>query len=543
SPPETTSFSTASDFISPDGRRLVFAAINKDGKRQLWIRSLDSLDAQPLPGTEEATQAFWSPDSRFVGFFVGTKLKKVEISGGPVTTLTDAVAGHGGAWGGGGVIVFGPNVGGPLYRIPSAGGPATPVTTLDATRNETIHAWPHFLPDGHHFLYLARSTIREKSGIYVGSLDANDAKFLVNADSTPAYAPPGYLLVLRDRTLMAQLFNADKLQLTGEPFPIAEQVAFNPANGRAFFAVSDNGVLVYRTQVFAATQLAWFDRTGKQIAQVGTPGQIPTMALSPDGKRVIASRFDPQSSGSDLWLIEQGRETRFTFDPATDSGPVWSPDGSSVAFNSTRLGVSNIYAKPASGAGNEELLLQTNNSKTPHDWSRDGRFIIYGDTDSKTSVDLWVLPLFGDRKPFIFLQTPFIESQGRFSPNGRWIAYTSNESGTVQVYVRPFPPTAGQWMVSTTGGNQPRWRGDGKELFYLGTDRKLMAVDVKEDGNTFTAGNPRILFEMRVIFAVGGAPAYDTTRDGQRFLAVTPLEETSPSPLTVVLNWTAGLKK
>jgi serine/threonine protein kinase len=433
SPPESRSFSGASDFISPDGRRMVFPVINKDGRRELWVRSLDSLEAQRLPGTEDGIQAFWSADSRFVGFFGGQKLKKIEVSGGPPTMLSNGVSTHGGAWSRDGVIVFGPSPAGPLYRISSAGGPATPVTTLDTTRNETIHAWPHFLPDGRHFLYLARSAARENSAIYVGSVDSNEKKFLISADSTPAYSPPGYLLFLRERTLMAQPFDADKIQLTGEAFPIAEQVGFNPGNGRAFFSVSDNGILAYRTRVFSDTQLVWFDRTGKQLSQVGTSGQIATVSLSPDDKRLVV----------------------MTFDPANDSSPIWSPDGSQIAFNSDRSGTNDIYIKSSTGGGNEELLLKSSNQKGPHDWS--GQFIVYGDFDPKTNVDLWILPLFGDRKPSVFLQTPFVEQQARFSPNGHWIAYSSNESGALQVYVRFLLRAVNGWYrrtaeVSRDGG-------------------------------------------------------------------------------------------
>lgn len=541
SPPESVNFSGANDFISPDGQRIVFSAIGKDGKRVLWIRSLDSLDARPLPGTDEGIQAFWSPDSRYIGFFSGSKLKKIEVAGGPATTLADGSP-RGGTWNREGVIVFSGTAGGTLFRISSNGGSATQVTTLDTTQSQTVHSWPHFLPDGRHFLYLARSASREKSGIYVGSVDASPSKLVINADSTPIYAPPGYLLFVRERTLMAQAFDADRLQVTGDAFPIAEQVGFNSGNGRAFFSVSDNGVLVYRTGIGAAARIAWLDRAGKEIGQVGTTGLIGGMTLAPDDKRVVASRLDSQSGTSDLWLVEQDRETRFTFDPANEGSPIWSPDGSQIAFNSSRSGVPDLYVKPSSGAGSEELLVKSMNPKGAQDWSPDGRYILYGELDPKTNADIWVLPLFGDRKPFLFLQTPFAESQGRFSPNGKWLAYGSAESGTNQVYVRPFPPAAGQWMVSVNGGIQPRWRADGKELFYIGADRKLTVVEVKEDGSNFTAGTPKPLFEARFAFILPGA-LYDVTRDGQRFAMIVPVEESSPAPLTVVLNWTAGIKK
>lgn len=543
-PPESTTFIGANNFISPDGRRIVFSALSKEGKRQLWIRSFDSPDAQLLPGTEDGAQAFWSPDSRFIGFFAGSKLKKIDVSGGPAITLADAVTNHGGAWGRGDVILFGPMTGGPLFMISSNGGQPTPVTRIDATRNETIHAWPSFLPDGRHFIYLARSANREKSAIYVASSDSNETKLLINADSTPAYAAPGYVLFVRNRTLMAQPLDPDKLQLTGDPFPIAEQVGFNTSNALGFFSVSHNGVLVYRTRVFADVQVTSFDPSGKQIAQLATAGptgQISGVVSSPDDKRVAITRIDNQSASSDIFILDQDREIRFTFDAANDQSPVWSPDGRQIAFNSSRSGVFDLYVKSASGAGNEELLYQSNNTKGPHDWSPDGQYIIYGELDPKTNVDLWVLPLFGDRKPFVFLQTPFQENQARFSPSGRWVAYESNESGTSQVYVRPFPPSGGQWMVSTNGGSQPRWRADGKELFFIASDRKLSVVQVRESSNAITFSNPKPLFETRGISGLGSS--YDVNRDGQRFLMLVPIEETFPSPLTVVVNWTAGLKK
>ncbi|HEU5240232.1 MAG TPA: protein kinase, partial [Pyrinomonadaceae bacterium] len=545
SPPESTTFIGAANFISPDGRRIVFSALSKEGKRQLWVRSFDSTDAQLLPGTEDGAQAFWSPDSRFIGFFAGSKLKKIDISGGPAITLADAVVNHGGAWGRGDVILFGPMTGGPLFTISSNGGQPTQVTKIDATRNETIHAWPNFLPDGRHFIYLARSANREKSAIYVASVDSNETKLLINADSSPAYAAPGYVLFVRNRTLMAQPLDPDKLQPAGDAFPIAEQVGFNTANALGFFSVSDNGVLVYRTRVFADVQVTSFDRSGKQIAQLATAGptgQISGVVISPDDKRLAITRIDNQSASSDIWLLDHDHETRFTFDPANDQSPVWSPDGRQIAFNSSRSGVFDLYVKSASGAGNDELLYRSNNTKGPHDWSPDGQYILFGELDPKTNVDLWVLPLFGDRKPFVFLQTPFQENQARFSPSGRWVAYDSNESGTTQVYVRPFPPSEGQWMVSTNGGSQPRWRADGKELFFIGPDRKLSVVEVKEASNAITFSNPKPLFETRGISG-GSGSSYDINRDGQRFLMLIPIEETLPSPLTVVVNWTAGLKK
>ncbi len=431
-----------------------------------------------------------------------------------------------------------------LYRVSASGGAPTPLTTLDASRKEVFHAHPRFLPDGRHFLYFASSAQRENAGIYVGSLDSKETKLLVNTDASAAYAPPGYLLFLRERTLMAQGFDADRLELTGEPFPVAEQVGRITGAHLGLFSVSETGVLVYRSAVAANRQLAWFDRGGKQLSTVGPPGAYFNPSLSPDEKLVAVSRDDPQFSTADIWLIElaRGTPTRFTFVPSVNDTPIWSPDGSRIVFSANRDGPMNLYQRAASGAGNEEALLKSDNLKLPIDWSADGRFILYQNQDPMTKWDLWVLPLSGDQKPFPFLQTEFVEAQARFSPDGKWIAYTSNESGTWQVYVRSFPAAGGKWQVSTAGGAQPRWRRDGRELYYISPDRKLMAVEVKGDGSTFEPGVPKELFELRVSFP-GTGTYYVAAAGGRRFLVTSVLEEATPQPITVVLNWTSDLKR
>ncbi len=540
-PPEKGYFG-GSFAVSPDGRRVVFR-VNSEGKVLLWVQALDSLTAEPLAGTEEGGYPFWSPDSRFIGFFSEGKLKKIEGAGGPAQTLCDAPEPRGGAWNADGVIVFAPKAADTLYRVSAAGGAPVPLTTLDAARKEIAHYHPRFLPDGRHFLYLANSPQRESRGIYVGSLDSKETKLLVNADASAAYAAPGYLLFLRDRTLMAQGFDADRLELTGEPFLVAEQVGRLGQGQRfALFTISETGVLVYRSGFSESTQLIWFDREGKQLGTVGLTAGYASPWLSPDEKRVAFGRVEPQGGGSDIWLIElaRGTPTRFTFDPAFDQTPIWSPDGSRIVFSSDRDGVLNLYQRAASGAGNDEVLLKSDHAKIPNDWSADGRFILY-----QTSTDLWVLPLSGDQKPFPFLQTEFNEGWGRFSPDGKWVAYSSNESGTWQVYVQSFPASGGKWQVSTAGGAQPQWRRDGKELFYLSSDRKLMAVEVKGNGPTFEAGVPQALFEPRLqTFGLPGPRnIYVATADGQRFLVTSAPEERISTPTTVVLNWTADLKK
>jgi len=542
-PPEKTAF-TGAFAVSPDGRRVVFRVIS-EGKALLWVRALDSLAAQPLAGTEEANFPFWSPDSRFVGFSAGGKLKKIEVTGGPAQTLCDAPDSREGAWNRDGVIVVTLSPLSTLYRVSAAGGAPTSLTMLDASRKETFHAHPRFLPDGRHFLYYANSGQSENRGIFVGSLDSKETKRLISTDAHAAYSPPGYLLFLRERMLMAQGFDADRLELTGEPFPVAEQVDRFTGAHLGLFSVSETGVLVYRSGTAENVQLAWFDRGGKQLGTVGPPGAYFNPWLSPDEKRVAVTRDDPQVGTADIWLIElaRGTPTRFTFGPSVNITPIWSPDGSRIVFSTNRDGPMTLYQRAASGAGNDEALLKSDHPKAPNDWSADGRFILYQDRDPKTNRDLWVLPLSGDQKPFPFLQTEFDEFQGQFSPDGKWIAYTSNESGTWQVYVRSFPPSGGKWQVSTAGGAQPQWRRDGRELYYISPDRKLMAVEVKGDGSTFEVGVPKVLFELRVPGIPGPRNYYVAAAAGRRFLVTSVLEEATPQPISVVLNWTADLKR
>ncbi len=547
--PEKSGF-RGGPLISPDGRRVVFSATASGGRNLLWVRPLGSLEAQPLPGTDDAAWQFWSPDSRFIGFWAGGKLKKVEASGGPPQSLCDASQFSNGGWGRQGVIVFGSFRTG-LSRVSSSGGPVTALTTLDTGRQETGHLYPHFLPDGRHFLYFIRAN-QENQGIYLGSTDAKpdskERRRLLGADSHAAYVPaqgsgPGHLLFLRESTLMAQVFDAEKLQLAGEPFPVAEQVGSQFDFG--FFSASDSGLLVYRSGGGQHTQLAWYDREGKQLGAAGTPGMYSGLTLSPDGKQVALQQTDRQSDNQDIWLLDLARNipARFTFHPAPDGLPVWSPDGDRIVFYSLRDGPSNLYQKVSSGAGNEEPLLKSAESKYPHDWSRDGRFLIYSSFEPKTASDLWVLPLSGDRKPELYLQTEFNESHAQFSPDGRWVAYVSTDSPRTQVYVQPFPRSGGKWLVSSEGGSQPRWRGDGRELFYIAPDRKLMSVEIRT-ASKFEATVPRALFQTRILATLTRTSHhYAVSADGKRFLIISTMEETASAPITVVMNWMAALKK
>ena len=569
--PEKSNFISGPS-VSPDGRRIVFAAKGPDGRISLWVHSLGSLESRLLAGTEGVSPPlFWSPDSRLIAFAGPGKLKKVDASGGPPQTVCDLPGQwRGGGWSRDGVIVFGV-AGKGLMRVSDAGGAASPLTTVDSSHQEISHSAPTFLPDGRHFVYHRGST-SENSGIYLGSLDAKpeqqSSRRLVATGSDVAYAPSpnpplgdpgvGHLLFVREGALMAQAFDARRLELAGEAVPIAEDL---PEVGPPFFSVSTTGVLAYRSgndSANPALQLTWFDRAGKILGTAGEPGQYNTMALSPDGARVAFSRNDAQAAGkggagagggnTDIWLYEfsRGASTRLTFDPGLDWFAVWSPDGSRIIFSSGRDGNSNLYQKVSSGAGNEDALLKSDETKYADDWSPDGRFLMYG---LGRQAGLKVLPLTGDdRKPRPYLETESA-SQARFSPDGRYVAYTSDQSGKNEVYVRPFPTASGgKWMVSKGGGNQPHWRRDGKELFYISADSKMMAVEVAGASGAFQSGIPKVLFAAPIF---GGGTAtnttrYDVTADGKKFLINSVPAETTPvtsPPITVVLNWQAGLKK
>ncbi|MGI8783533.1 MAG: protein kinase domain-containing protein [Acidobacteriota bacterium] len=529
--------------ISPDGRLLLFRA-SAEGKTSLWIRPLDSFSARPLLGTENAAFSFWSPDSRSIGFFAGSKLLKVAVSGGPPQPLCDASI-FGGAWNQEGVILF-QDLRGGLSRVAASGGEPVPVTTLDKARQEGAHRWPVFLPDGRHFLYVSLASGGAKD-LYVGSLDSKQTKRLMGLDSFALYAPPGYLLFLRGGNLFAQGFDAEKLQVTGDPLAVAEQVE-HTSSGYGTFSVSHNGILLYRGGgTRRRNRLVWFDRGGKEVSTVGVPGTYSDVSLSPDEKRVAIFRLGDAGEG-DIWVTDLLRQipSRFTFQQGRDYCAIWHPDGSRIAFSSNRAGPFDLYQKISSGAGNDEVLLRSDVPKFTQDWSRDGRFILYCVSDPKTLLDLWAMPLFGDRKPFPFLQSEFVESQGQFSPDGRWIAYMSDETGKPEVYVQPFPASGGKWPVSSEGGAQPRWRRDGKELFYIASDGKLMAVEVKS-GPVFQAGVPRFLFDSSIFVPGGGATAvnfrYAVGANGQRFLVNTVNDRAGGGSLSVVVNWQEKLKR
>jgi Tol biopolymer transport system component len=535
--------------VSPDGRQVAFVASGGDGKNYLWIRSLDSLSSRMLSRTDDPAYPFWSPDSRSIGFFAGGKLNRVATSGGPPQILCDAPSGRGGSWNRKDEILFSPTPVSGLYRVAATGGQPAVVTRLDASRSESGHTWPQFLPDGQRFLYYVFTGQQESSGIYVGSLHSNERRHLLTAKSNAAYLPPrsrgpGLLLFAQGATLMAQPFDADQLQVSGVPSPVAEGVGYYEGFRIADFSVSQNAVLAYGSGiVYPLTQLIWFTREGKQLGSVGTPGHHTVPRLSPDQKKLAVGRMDVETAAKVVWLMDVAgiSGSRFTLDPSSTDYPVWSPDGSQIVFATARDGPFNLYRKPAAG-GEEEPLLKSEDFKLPTDWSRDGSSILFhglGVTHANPNWDLWILPLKGGRKPYRLTQSRFNEQAGRFSPDGQWIAYVSDESGRYEVYVQPFSgehsERRGRWQISTSGGTAPKWRHDGKELFYTAADGKLTSVEVQPTASTFVVG------ALKVLFTPPGP--YDVAAGGDRFLVNVRVGHQLPSPITVVLNWSPELRR
>ncbi len=514
--------------LSPDGRQLVFVA-SGDGASRLWLRSLSTTTAQPLAGTEGATYPFWAPDNRSVAFFADGQLKRLDLGGGAPRALAAASSGRGGSWNADGIVLFAPTFGGPLFRVAAAGGDAAPVTTLD---RQADHRWPVFLPDGRHFLFYAQGG-PDTGGIHLGTLDAGAPTRLTAADAAATYLPAGamresgprpaeafreggWLLWTRAGTLVAQRLDLPRRALTGDPVPLADAVASDGNSSRSAVAVSATGLVAYRAGRASRRQLTWVDRTGKVLGTLGAPDEHSLFSprVAPDGRRVAVQRT--VQGNTDLWLLDGARTSRLTFDAGGDRIPIWSPDGRRLVFDSDRTGVRDLYGKDASGAGVEARLVASAQTKIATDWSADGRFLLYHSLDPQSGWDLWAQemdPSTGaaraGRAPGTVLRTPFTERWGRFSPDGRWVAYQSNASGRPEIYVRPWTPPAAagaaapapsaQWQVSTAGGTTPVWRADGQALYYLGPDGALMAAPVTTRGTALEPGTPVALFPTRIV--------------------------------------------
>jgi len=531
--------------LSPDGRYLAFVA-TFGTTPFLWLRPLDSHTANRLGGTEGAIGPFWSPDSQSIAFFANGKLKRIGVAGGDPQTLAETNGLGGATWSREGVILLAPSVGGEggLVRVSASGGAITPVTRLDPAHGETNNVWPHFLPDGRHFLYNIMG--RDNPGIYVGSLDSPDrtqllAFNLADPDdvglSTLAYAAPGHVLYVRGQTLMAQPIDLERFKFSGPAVPVAEGVE-KVGPGSAAFSVSGTGVLAYwgGTGV-QPSQLTWRARDGTVIGRIGAPERYTEVALAPDERRIAVSRVDPGKQSA-IWVLDVARGTalKITFDPVS-LGPVWSPDSAAVAYGSARDGPPSLFQKAVSGVSQDTLLFKSHGSNTPTDWCgpAGGQSILFVAGAEKTQSDVWMLPLTGERQPIPLLRAPANEVDGHCSPDGRWLAYSSDESGRQEIYVTSFPMPGGKWPISTGGGTQPRWRRDGTELFYLAPDRTMMAVPIPVPG-AFDAEAPRRLFQSPY-FPIGDiniSQSYDVTADGMRFLAAAADPGSPQSPLTVI---------
>jgi Tol biopolymer transport system component len=515
----------------------VFSATGDDGVSRLWLRPLDGTEAQPLSETGGGTFPFWSPDGKSLGFFAAGKLKKIEVSGGPPIDLSDAPVGWGGSWAADGTILLSPTSTSPIFRVPASGGQPVRVTSIDAAHQEASHRFPQFLPDNQHFLYHSESASAEFSGIYMASLDGRSPRLLLRGVSSATFSPPGQILFFQNGALMARRFDPSRNEMSGDSATIARLPS--TADIATSLSASPNGVLAFLAGAFAANQrLEWFDRAGKPGVTVGVPGIYFTPRVSPDGRMIAVAIA--RGPARDIWIFDQDHNAnRLTFDQLHNWTPVWSPDGIRLAYSSNPKDRFHIYARSADGSGLRQSLLEDDAVEYVDSWC--GNYLAYAreEPGAKPGWDIWVLPLFGDKKPFPVVQSTSNKEDPAFSPDGKWIAYDSDESGQWEVYVVSFPQGDGKRQVSQGGGRQPRWRGDGKELFFIGPGNRLMAREVQSKGASLD------LLASRDLFPIRSAPSlfrnYDVTSDGKNFIVITGGEELNTKGITVIANWPALL--
>ena len=551
SPPNTrfvfTGINPGPPILSPDGEWLVFSAVTSDGRQLLWVRPLNSAAAKPLDGTDGATFPFWSADSRSLGFFANGKLNRLDVSGGPPLALCDVAIGRGGTWGADGTILFTPNVSSPVFRVAASGGTPEQVTTINGSLNERSHRWAQWLPDNKHFLFFAQRAVVGTGGVYVGSLDSGAPKLIMWNDSNAVYSASGYLLFVRQGILMAQRFDARQLRLDGDAVPVVEHVGVNAITSRAIFAVSETGIMVYEAgnATGDTDQLIWYDRTGKQIEATGTPGLYLEPSVSADSNKLAISSLAGGTGNLNIWVFDlaRGTKTRLTFPPASDRQPNWAPDGKSVAFVSNRNGPPHIYLNASDGTGTPTALTVDGASEFAPRFSPDGRYLLFERLAEQpySRREIWGVLLSGDRKAFSVIQSQFDVYAPALSPDGKWLAYESRESGRPEICVMPFLHGTGKWEVSTGGGVLPRWRRDGRELFYISTDNKIMSAEVTEQGSSLLIGKVRSLFQVNPVPFAGGSN-YDVTGDGNKFVVASLAASQVSEPLTLIVNWFALLK-
>ena len=522
--------------LSPDGRRLAF--VSRSTTQRVSIRAIDSLESRELTDTEGAEHPFWSPDGRFIGFFAQGKLRRIPASGGAAQALCAASSGAGGSWSQSGIILFAPGSDDGLYQVPADGGTPAPVTTR--REGQAGHRFPQFLPDGRRFLFLVRSGQQAKGGVYVGLLDSKETSLVLETDTSARYAPPGHLLFIRGNSLMAQSFDLGTTRLSGEMTPIADDVWHDTGGGLSDFAATGN-LVAYRQGEHNRRELVWIDRAGKRLGDAGTQGDYIHPWISPDEKRAVAEVVDPETGTHAVWMVDlvRGSRSRFVEGPAASHWPVWSADGRRILFSSDRNGPWSLFARATSGVGGDEALLTLPTTVNATDWSRDGRFIVYQTNAASTRSDLWAVPVTPPGKPFPIANSAAAERQAQLSPDGRWVAFVADDPGRDEVFVQGFPDATGKSTVSVGGGTQPQWRRDGREMFYLSTDLKLMAVAVSATGSSIDTGTPQPLFDLTDLRTdLSARNNFMPSEDGKRFLVNRPLTGRASHSIAVVVDWT-----
>jgi len=523
--------------VSPDGKYVAYNASDSTGRSCIWIRPLGSLTAEIVPGTDNARRPFWSPDSRYLGFMQDGKLRKVAAQGGPPQTICESQSAGDGTWSRQGVILFDGSPTDSIRMVNAGGGTPRAATTIDHARGEVGSAWPHFLPDGRHFLFLGLGNRPDDTTLKVGDTRSTKVVILAHgAFSRIEYVQPGYLLFARDRSLLAQPFDASRLRLTGDAFPVVDDVAVGGGVGSNADFSSSATTLVFRGGAAGRRMhLVWVDRAGKTLQEFGQPGEYYNVALAPDGRRVAATYGQ---ENTDIWIVDPARSvnTRFTFDAGGDYTPVWSPDGSKIAFMSDRTTPTGIYIKQSSGAGAESLRFRLPVRASVTGWSRDGRFLVGIARQPNTTWDIWIFPLDGTRQPYPFVSGPTADVEPSISPDSRWIAYSSNESGRSEIYIQPLDGSGGKLQVSNQGGRDPHWRADGREMFYIAPGGDVTAVDVTL-GATLALGTPHRLFRQALDQIDPTGHYFDVSADGQRLLVRRDLDATDAPVTTVFVNW------